>query len=85
MHASGVLVMKARDLLAGDVVVVLGERLTVAGTPRVEGSTAVVATRDRVTLYMRAAGDVALAGHNPARGTAERQQAVSSAADRAAS
>lgn len=51
--------MKARDLLTADVVVHLGERLTVAPTPRGERNTALVATGQA------AKQDVVLAGRNP--------------------
>ena len=60
----------AGELVAGDVIEVLGERLSVTGPPRLEGTTAVVpaaAAHEGVTVYLRAAGNVALVRPSPVR------------------
>ena len=83
MHAWGVLglVVTAGELVAGDVIDVLGERLTVTGPPRLDRTTAVVpavAAHDGVTVYLRAAGNVALVRPSPARRAAARPAAIGS-------
>jgi hypothetical protein len=52
----------AAQLRPGDVLVVLGERLTVSAPPEIRGNVAVVATEAGVTVYLRAAGPAPLAG-----------------------
>jgi hypothetical protein len=66
----GLRVVKASELVPGDVVVVAGERLRVTSLPRVVGTTAVVDTvsaTESVTVYLRAAGTVTLDRPSPAR------------------
>ena len=80
MHAwRWLLVVTARDLIAGDVITVLGEQLTVTGPPKVDGTTAVIPTTgsgERVTLYLRAAGPIALVRPSPARSATTRPTLV---------
>ena len=73
----------ARDLIAGDVIAVLGEQLTVTGPPTIDRTTAVIPTTgagERVTLYLRAAGPVALVRPSPARTATTRPTLVPASA-----